>query len=91
MNQSGSALALVESWISAIIAFFVAIFDVIGNALRQLLDSIGVPGNIQTIIIFVVGILFIVAVFRIFGGVIRILLALFLILLLIHIVLPNVT
>ena len=90
MNQTGDALGTVEYWIRAIIGFFVGIFGVIETALHQLLSQLGVPGNIQSIVILVVMILFIVAVLRFFGGFFRILLALFLILLVLHILLPNV-
>ena len=89
MNQTGDALGTVEHWIAAIIAFFATIFGVIEGALRELLNQLGVPGNIQQIVILVVAIVFIVAVLRFFGGFFRILLALFLILLVLHILLPN--
>ena len=89
MNQTGDALGTVEHWITAIFAFFASIFGVIEGALRELLDRLGVPGNIQQVLILVVAILFIVAVLRFFGGFFRILLALFLILLVLHILLPN--
>ena len=89
MNQTGNALGTVEYWIRAIIGFFVGIFGVIEGALRQALGSLGVPGNVQSIVILVVAILFIVAVLRLFGGFFRILLVLFLILLVVHILLPN--
>ena len=89
MNQSGNALGTVEYWIRAIISFFVGLFGAIEAALRQALDSLGVPGNVQSIVILVVAILFIVAVLRLFGGFFRILLVLFLILLVVHILLPS--
>ncbi len=89
MNQTNSALATVEQWLRAILAFFVNIFGVIETALRQLLDQVGVPGNVQSVVILVVMVLFIVAVLRLFGGLFRILLVLFLILLALHILLPG--
>ncbi len=89
MNTTGDALATVERWMSAILAFFVAIFAVIETELHQLLDQAGVPGNQQSLIILVVMVLFIVAVLRFFGGFLRILLTLFLILLVLHILLPG--
>ena len=89
MNQTGDALATVEHWLAAILAFFVGIFAVIETALHQLLNQAGVPGNVQSIVILVVMVLFIVAVLRFFGGFFRILLMLFLILLVLHILLPG--
>lgn len=89
MNQTDGALGTVEYWFRALIAFLVNIFGVVETALRQLLNQLGVPGNVQSIVILVVAILFIVAVLRYFGGIFRILIVLFLILLLLHILLPN--
>ena len=89
MNQTGDALGTVEYWIRAVIGFFAGIFGVIEDFLHQVLGRIGVPGNVQAIVILVVAILFIVAILRIFGGFFRILLVLFLILLVLHILLPN--
>ena len=78
-----------ESWLRAILAFFAGIFGVIETALRQLLDQLHVPDDVQSIVILVVMILLIVAVLRFFGGFFRILLLLFLILLVLHILLPG--
>jgi hypothetical protein len=89
MNQTGGALSTVEYWIVSIIAFLATIFGVIEDSLRNLLNQLGVPGDIQRIVIVVVAIVFIVAVLRFFGGFFRLLLALFLILLVLHILLPN--
>ena len=89
MNQTGDALGTVEYWIRATIGFFAGIFGVIETALHQVLTQLGVAADIQSIVILVVMILFIVAVLRLFGGFLRILLALFLVLLVLHILLPN--
>ena len=89
MNQTGDALGTVEYWLRMIVGFFVGIFGVIEQALRQLLTAIGIPGDVQSIVILVVMVLFIVAVLRFFGGFFRILLVLFLILLVLHILVPN--
>ena len=89
MNQSGDALGTVEYWIRATIGFFAGLFGVIETALHQFLTQIGVGADIQSIVILVVMVLFIVAVLRLFGGFFRILLVLFLILLVLHILLPN--
>ncbi len=89
MNQTGNALGTVEYWIRMIIGFFAGIFGVIEQALRQILTAIGIPGEVQSIVILVVMILFIVAVLRFFGGFFRILLLLFLILLALHVLVPN--
>lgn len=89
MDQTGNALATVQTWLRAILAFFVNLFGIIETALRQVLDQLGVPGNIQSIVILAVMVLFIVAVLRLFGGLFRVLLLLFLILLVLHILLPG--
>lgn len=87
--NSGNALATVEGWFFAILAFFAGIFGVIEGALRQLLNQLGVGRDLQSIVILVVMVLFIVAVLRLFGGVFRILILVFLILLALHILVPN--
>ncbi len=89
MNQTGDALATVEYWFRALLGFLAGVFGIIEGALHELLNRFGVPGNVQSLVILVVAVLFIVAVLRIFGGFFRILLILFLILLVLHILLPN--
>lgn len=89
MNQTGDALGTVESWIRATLGFFAGTFGVIETALRQALTQLGVAANIQSIVILVVAVLFILAVLRLFGGLLRILVALFLIFLVLHVLLPN--
>lgn len=87
--MADQALASVTYWITLIFAFFVGVLGAIDGGLRRLLGEAGVDGQMQTIIIVIITVMFIIGVLRAFGGLIRILLALFLILLVLHLLLPN--
>jgi hypothetical protein len=56
--------------------------------LRNELQHLGVPPNLQTVILIAVAVLLILGALRLFGGVIRIAIVLILLLVAIHIVLP---
>jgi hypothetical protein len=58
--------------------------------LRSQLNQFGVSHNIQTVILLAVALLLIVSALRLFGGLIRVALILFLLLLLIDLLLPVV-
>ncbi len=89
MDQVNSALQIVGRWLAELLGVFAGVFGVIEVALHRFMNSIGVPANLQTVIVIIIAVLFIVAVLRLFGGVLRLLIAVLLILFLIHLIAPN--
>ncbi len=89
MNQVNNAFRMVSHWLAELLAVFAGIFGVIEAACHDFMTRAGVPSNIQSVILLVVAILFIIAVLRLFGGVLRLLIVVLLILFLLHIVAPN--
>ncbi|HST75772.1 MAG TPA: hypothetical protein VLJ20_10410 [Acetobacteraceae bacterium] len=85
----------VDQAINALLALFASAADAIlaGLAaveqwLRTQLSGLGVAPQIQTVIMVAVAILLLLLVLRVFGGIIRVVLVVFLILLALHVVLP---
>ena len=89
MNQVNDAFRLVSHWLAELLAVFAGIFGVIEVYCHDFMTRMGVANDIQSIVLIVVGVLFILAVLRLFGGVLRLLIILLLILFLLHIVAPN--
>ncbi len=88
MSPVDQALDTLVGWFRVLLGAFLAIFGVIEGFLRQLLLQLGIPGRLQGTIILLVAVLFIVGVVRLFGGLFRILLLVFLILLILHVLAP---
>ena len=85
----------VDQAINALLALFASAADAVlaGLAaieqwLRGQLTGLGVAPQIQTVIMVAAAIVLLLLVLRVFGGVIRIVLVIFLILLALHVVLP---
>lgn len=85
----------VDQAINALLALFASAADAVlaGLAaveqwLRAQLTGLGVAPQIQTVIMIAVAILLLLLVLRVFGGIIRVVLVVFLILLALHVVLP---
>ncbi len=85
----------VDQAINALLALFASAADAVlaGLAaveqwLRTQLTGLGVGPQIQTVIMIAVAISLLLLVLRVFGGVIRVVLVIFLILLALHVVLP---
>jgi hypothetical protein len=85
----------VDQAINALLALFASAADAVlaGLAaveqwLRTQLTGLGVEPRIQTAIMVAVAIVLLLLVLRVFGGVIRVVLVVFLILLALHVVLP---
>ncbi len=89
MGQVNQALGTVVSWLRALFGLFLGLFGVIDVFLRHALSRAGVPGSAQAVVILLVAVLFIVGVLRVFGGALRILLVVFLILLVLHVLVPG--
>jgi hypothetical protein len=77
-------LALIRSLVDLILGGLAAI----ETWLRGQLAGLGVAGPIQTIILLAVALLLIVAALRLFGGVLRAIVVIFLILLALHALMP---
>ena len=88
MGPVDQAIQVMLGWFQAILGAFLIVFGAIEGFLRDLLVQLGVPGRLQSAIILVVAVLFIIAVVRLFGGFLRVLLLLFLILLVLHLLAP---
>lgn len=85
----------VDQAINALLALFASAADAVlaGLAaieqwLRIQLTGLGVAPRIQTVIMIAAAIVLLLLVLRVFGGVIRVVLVIFLILLALHVVLP---
>ena len=85
----------VDQAINALLALFASAADAViaGLAaieqwLRAELTTLGVAPQIQTVIMIAVAVVLLLVVLRVFGGVIRVILVVFLILLALHVVLP---
>jgi hypothetical protein len=89
MEMVNQALATVEHWLLMLFGLLFGVFGVIETAVRNLLNGIGLPENLQQIVIVVVGVMLIIGIFKVFGGIIRLLLIAFLILLVLHVLLPT--
>ncbi len=89
MDVVDKALGTLGTWLEALIGLFLGIFIVIEDFFRSILNQVGVPENLQKIVLLLVAVVFIVAILRLFGGLIRWLIVLFLILLALHTLLPN--
>ncbi len=70
---------------------FLIVTAAIENGLRGPLDAIGIKGALQTLILMMIPILIIVAVVKFFGGFLRGLIVIILVLVLIHVSWPLVT
>jgi len=89
MEMVNQALATVEHWLLMLFGLLFGVFGVIETAVRNVLNGIGLPENLQQIVIVVVGVMLIIGIFKVFGGIIRLLLIAFLILLVLHVLLPT--
>ena len=58
--------------------------------LRGMLGSLGVPPPVQTAVLIAVAVLLILAVFRLFGGLIRVAVIIILLLIVIHVLVPVI-
>ncbi len=74
--------------IRAAIKLFSSAMTILEAALRGPLQTVGIHGALQTLILTVIPILTIVVVVKLFGGIIRAIVVLILVMMLIHIMLP---
>ncbi len=88
MDMVNEALRTLGTWLEALIGLFLGIFMLIENFFQGILNQAGVPENLQKIVLLLVAVVFIVVILRLFGGLLRWLIVLFLILLALHILMP---
>ncbi len=86
----------VHQIVNAFLTLLVNLFDLVMHGLALLegwlaaqLTAAGVSGQLQPIIMIVVAVLFLLAALRLMGGVVRLLIVLFLALLIVHILAPT--
>ena len=79
---------LFDRILNAGVKLFIAVMNTIEGALRQPLQTIGIHGSLQTLILMMIPLMMIVAVVKLFGGIFRLLLLIVLILVLLHTTLP---
>jgi hypothetical protein len=89
MDFVNEALHTIGTWLELLIGVLLGIFGVIEGFFRSILVQAGIPENLQQIIMLVITVLLIIAIVRLFGGVFRFLLVLFLILLLLHVLVQT--
>lgn len=90
MRAVDQALSTVEAAFFGIIDFVFGVLAGIELWLRGLLTSAGIGPEAQTVVLVVVAVLLLLAALNLLGGVLRVLIVLFLVLLGIHIVLPLI-
>ena len=88
MSPIDQALNTLIGWFYAVFAAFLSFFGLIEHSLRGLLVQLGVPDRLDGAIILLAAIAFIAIIIRLFGGIFRILLVVFLILLILEILAP---
>ena len=85
MNAVNDALRTVTYWLELGWGATLRLFSAMEASFHTLMTQLGVPRNIQTVLLLIADVLLIIVVLRLFGGAIRLLLLLFLILLVLHI------
>ncbi len=83
------ALATLVSWFRASLHALSSVLAVIDTALRQDLGRLGIPADAQRVLLLIINVALIILVLRLFGGVIRVLLVVFFVLLLVHVLAPG--
>jgi hypothetical protein len=89
MDFVNEALHTLGTWLELLIGLMLGILGVIEGFIRSILIQAGIPEKLQQIIMLVVAVLLIIGIVRLFGGVLRFLMVLFLILLMLHILVPT--
>ncbi len=86
MDQIDDALHTVTYWLRLGLEVMLRMFVILEAAAHAGLSQIGIPDRVQTVVLLVVDVLLAVLVVRLFGGLIRVILILFLILLVLHLI-----
>ena len=86
MNEAISSLLTIILGLFGLIVTGIAAIE---DFLRGQLAAAGISGQTQTIILIASAVLLILAAFRLFGGILGVLITIFLILLMVHILVPG--
>lgn len=89
MEMIDHALAAVGTVLLALLGLLAGLFGTLENALRGAMQGAGLAHDVQTAVLVIAGVLFVVAALRLLGGVFRLLIIAFLILLLLHVAMPG--
>ena len=84
MTHVDYALQTLTAWFYAAVSLFRRLLTEVDLSLQRMLEQAGVPQDARTILVLAIDILVILLVFRVFGGLIRALLIVFLLLFLVH-------
>ena len=85
------ALHVVLSLIAGLFGLVVTAIATVEDALRSLLTQMRVTGQLQTAVLAIVVLLLVVGAFRLFGRLFAVLILVFLLLLLLHMFIPEAT
>ena len=85
------ALNVVQSFILGLFSLIMAAVAAVQDFLRGLMTQLGIPGNLQKIVLIVVAVLLLVAAVRVFGRVFGVLIAIFLVLFLLQMLVPSLS
>ncbi len=89
MSQIDQALTIMTGWLFAALHYLSLFLSAIDHGLHRGLSRLAVPEDLQMVLILLIDIVLLVAVVRAFGGAARVFLAIFLILLLLHVAVPG--
>lgn len=84
MTQVDDALQTLHGWFQAAVSFLSRLLTAVDLSLQQMLEHAGVPPDARTILVLAIDVVVILLVVRVFGGLIRALLIVFLLLFLVH-------
>ena len=84
MTQIDDALQTLTAWFHAAVSLLSRLLGAVDLSLQQMLAQAGVPQDARTILVLAIDIVVILLVLRVFGGLIRALLIVFLLLFLVH-------
>ena len=84
VTQVDNALQTLTAWFYAAVSLLRRLLTEADQSLQRMLEHAGVPQDARTILVLAIDIVVILLVFRVFGGLIRALLIIFLLLFLVH-------
>ena len=89
MSQIDQALTTMTGWLLAALHYLNLLLSAIDHRLHRGLSRLAIPENLQMLLILLIDIFLLIVVVRAFGGIARVFLAVFLILLLLHVAVPR--
>ncbi len=89
MEMVDHALAAVGGVLVALLGLLLGLFGALDEALRHAMSGAGLPREAQTAVIVIAGVVFAIIALRLLGGVFRVLILIFVVLLLLHMAMPD--